>query len=185
MDDGVVVEPMVGNRVFDSLAVLDETTQLVWGPEGVNVEKMAEEGEPSTTQLLWGLHMNFDTQEVRLPEPKRIKAKYLLGETALQRGCREVPLRLLQELIGCAQYWTVACPALAPHLPTLYHLLKGNLQGKRGTGRLRFSTLTGWISIERCGTWPEKGRKPTLFRSWSSLRSLCWPVIAEPNGPAS
>ena len=77
---------MVGNRVFDSLAVLDETMQLVWGPEGVNVEKMAEEGEPSTTQLLWGLHMNFDTQEVRLPEPKRIKAKYLLGEAALQRG---------------------------------------------------------------------------------------------------
>ena len=134
MDDGVVVEPMVGNRVFDSLAVLDETMQLVWGPEGVNVEKMAEEGEPSTTQLLWGLHMNFDTQEVRLPEPKRIKAKYLLGETALQRGCREVPLRLLQELIGCAQYWTVACPALTPHLPTLYHLLKGNLQGKGGSG---------------------------------------------------
>ena len=112
MDDGVAVEPMVGNRVFDSLAVLDETMQLVWGPEGVNVEKMAEEGEPSTTQLLWGLHMNFDLQEVRLPEPKRIKAKYLLGESALQRGCREVPLRLLQELIGCAQYWTVACPAL-------------------------------------------------------------------------
>ena len=134
MDDGVVVEPMVGNRVFDSLAVLDETMQLVWGPEGVNVEKMAEEGEPSTTQLLWGLHMNFDTQEVRLPEPKRIKAKYLLGETALQRGCREVPLRLLQELIGCAQYWTVACPALTPHLPTLYHLLKGNLQGNKGSG---------------------------------------------------
>ncbi|CAE7249929.1 unnamed protein product, partial [Symbiodinium necroappetens] len=90
MDDGVVVEPMVGNRVFDFVAVLDETMQLAWGPEGVNVEKMAEEGEPSTTQLLWGLHMNLDTQEVRLPEPKRIKAKYLLGETALQRGCREV-----------------------------------------------------------------------------------------------
>ena len=131
MDDGVVVEPMVGNRVFD---VLDETMQLVWGPEGVNVEKMAEEGEPSPAQLLWGLHMNFDTQEVRLPEPKRIKAKYLLGETALQRGCREVPLRLLQGLLGCAQYWTVACPALTPHLPTLYHLLKGNLQGKGGSG---------------------------------------------------
>ncbi|CAE7278645.1 unnamed protein product [Symbiodinium microadriaticum] len=47
MDDGVVVEPMVGNRVFDSLGVLDETMQLVWGPEGVNVEKMAEANPPS------------------------------------------------------------------------------------------------------------------------------------------
>ncbi|CAE7264558.1 unnamed protein product, partial [Symbiodinium microadriaticum] len=70
MDDGVAVEPMVGNRVFDSLAVLDETMQLVWGPEGVNVEKMAEEGEPSTTQLLWGLHMNFDLQEVEASGPE-------------------------------------------------------------------------------------------------------------------
>eukprot|EP00439_Symbiodinium_sp_Y106_P045386 s4360_g5.t1 len=32
-----------------------------------------------------------------------MKAKYLLGEQALQRGCKEVPLRLLQEAIGCAQ----------------------------------------------------------------------------------
>ena len=53
MDDGVVVEPLVGTRVLDPLAVLDEAMQLVWGPQGVNVEKMAEEGEPSATQLLW------------------------------------------------------------------------------------------------------------------------------------
>ena len=32
-----------------------------------------------------------------------MKAKYLLGEQALQRGCKEVPLSLLQEAIGCAQ----------------------------------------------------------------------------------
>ena len=32
MDDGVVVEPLVGTRVFDSLAILDETMKLVWGP---------------------------------------------------------------------------------------------------------------------------------------------------------
>ncbi|CAE7230388.1 GLT8D1, partial [Symbiodinium necroappetens] len=43
----VVVEPMAGNREFDSLAVLDETMQLVWGPEEVNVEKMAEALPPA------------------------------------------------------------------------------------------------------------------------------------------
>ena len=41
--------------------------------------------------------MNFATHQVRLPEPKRLKAKYLLGEPALQRGCCDVPLGLLQE----------------------------------------------------------------------------------------
>ena len=93
MDDGVVV---VGARVYQSLDLLDETMKMVWVSEGLNVEKMAEEGEPSSTQLLWGLHMNFDTLTVTLP------------------------LSLLQEVIGCAQYWSVVCPALTPHLPSLY-----------------------------------------------------------------
>ena len=103
--------------------------RLVWGPEGVNVEKMAEEGHPSACQLLWGLYMNFDTLEVTLPEPKRIKAKYLLGEPSLHRGCASVPAKLLRELAGCAQYWAV-CPELRPHLATMYALLKGAPGGK-------------------------------------------------------
>ena len=57
MDDGVVLEPLVGNRLYHSLETLDETMRLTWGPEGVNVEKMAEEGHPSAQQLLWGLYM--------------------------------------------------------------------------------------------------------------------------------
>ena len=73
MERRLALEPLVGNRVWHSLQCLDETTRLVWGPEGVNVEKMAEEGHPSACQLLWGLYMNFDTLEVTLPEPKRIK----------------------------------------------------------------------------------------------------------------
>ena len=44
MDDGLVLEPLVGNRVYHSLACLDRTMVAVWGKEGVNVEKMAEEG---------------------------------------------------------------------------------------------------------------------------------------------
>ena len=69
MDDRVVLEPLVGNRVQHSLNCLDETMRLVWGPEGVNVEKMAEEGHPSSCQLLWGLHMNFDELQVSSPNP--------------------------------------------------------------------------------------------------------------------
>ena len=88
MDDGVVLEPLVGNRVYHSLKCLDHTMVSVWGPQGVNVEKMAEEGEPSRRQLLWGLHMDFETHLVSLPEPKRIKAKYLLSDAGLPRGRR-------------------------------------------------------------------------------------------------
>ena len=88
MDDGVVLEPLVGNRVYHSLACLDRTMVAVWGKEGVNVEKMAEEGEPAGTQLLCRLYMDFDQQVISLPEPKRMKPKYLLAEPALQRGNR-------------------------------------------------------------------------------------------------
>ena len=105
MDDGVVLEPLVGNRVYHALETLDETMRLNWGPEGVNVEKRAEEGHPSAQQLLWGLYMNFDTLEVTFSKPKRMRAKYLLAEPSLQRGCRSVQLKLLRELAGCAQYW--------------------------------------------------------------------------------
>ena len=131
MDDGVVLEPLVGNRVFHSLACLDRTMIAVWGPEGVNVEKMAEEGEPSGCQLLWGLYMDFDQKIISLPEPKRMKAKYLLAEPALSRGHKGIPLRLLQEVAGCAQYWWIVCPGLLPRLPALYHPMKG--QGGHGS----------------------------------------------------
>ena len=58
MDDGVVLEPLVGNRAFHSLQCLDHTTQC--GARKLNVEKMAEEGHPSAAQLLWGLHMDSE-----------------------------------------------------------------------------------------------------------------------------
>ena len=58
----------------------------VWGPGAINLDKLAEEGTPAKSQLLWGLHLDFEEQVVVLPEPKRIKAKYLLREPQLQRG---------------------------------------------------------------------------------------------------
>ena len=64
--------------------------------------------------------MDFDQLQVSLPELKRIKAKYLMAEATLQRGCRSVPLKLLRELAGSAQYWSVVCPELKPYLPILY-----------------------------------------------------------------
>jgi hypothetical protein len=69
MDDGVVVEPMVGNQVFRSLAAMDKAMEAVWGPGAINLEKLAEEGEPASSQLLWGLHLDFEEQTVVLPEP--------------------------------------------------------------------------------------------------------------------
>ena len=99
MDDGVVLEPMVGNRGFHSGRCLDETMQLVWRREGVNVEKMAEEGHPSACQLLWGLFLNFDTWRLR--------------SRSQNASRRNTSTKFLSKLAGCAQYWAVVCPG--PH----------------------------------------------------------------------
>lgn len=100
MDDGIVVEPMVGNRVQRSLAAMDRTMDLVWSPGAINQEKLAKEGVPAPSQFLWGLQMDFEEQTVTRPEPKRIKAKYLLRESELQRDCTKVRTKLVRELAG-------------------------------------------------------------------------------------
>ena len=156
MDDGVVLEPLVGNRVQHSLNCLDDTMRLVWGPEGVNVEKMAEEGHPSSCQLLWGLHMNFDELQVSLPEPKRMKAKYLLAEATLQRGCRTIPLKLLRELAGSAQ----ALPA-HPLLPDARSF------GVKGSGQIPAPMRILTVCGKSFGTlWTLSGS------NWSALLQL-------------
>ncbi|CAL1131402.1 unnamed protein product [Cladocopium goreaui] len=124
MDDGVVVEPLVGNRIQRSLSAMDAAMVSVWGPGAINLDKLAEEGTPAKSQLLWGLHLDFEEQVVVLPEPKRIKAKYLLREPQLQRGCQRVRTKLLRELAGTAQYWAVSAPEIAPYLPVFYRLLQ-------------------------------------------------------------
>jgi hypothetical protein len=53
-----------------------------------------------------------------------MKAKYLLREPQLQRGCQRVQTKLLRELAGSAQYWAVSAPELAPYLPVFYRLLQ-------------------------------------------------------------
>ena len=60
--------------------------------------------------------MDFVKNQVKLPEPKCAKATYLLAEPALQPGCREVPLKLAQELAGSANFWASAQCAIKPLL---------------------------------------------------------------------
>ena len=64
MDDGVVVEPLVGNRIQRSLSAMDAAMVSVWGPGAINLDKLAEEGTPAKSQLLWGLHLDFEEQVV-------------------------------------------------------------------------------------------------------------------------
>ena len=98
--------------------------KAVWGEEAVNQDKKDEEGEPEAAQLIWGITMDFDDLTSTLSDPKRVKAQYLLAEPTLSRGHYEVTMRLMRELAGNAQYWSVTSPELNPHLPVLYASLQ-------------------------------------------------------------
>ena len=93
MDDGVVLEPLVGLRPWLSMAALEEAMTQVWGAAAVNAAKRDAEGAFTYRQLLWGLWMDFLKFQVALPEPECLKAQYLLAEPALGSSAR-VLLRL-------------------------------------------------------------------------------------------
>ncbi|CAE8678476.1 unnamed protein product, partial [Polarella glacialis] len=130
MDDAAILEPDVGVRAHLSMEVMERAMIDVWGDLAINAEKKEEEGDLAETQLLWGSSWIFANFTVSLPDPKRIKAKYLLAEPSLRRGCRELKIKLVQELRGSAQYWTTAQPELHPELAVLDLMLN---QAERST----------------------------------------------------
>ena len=124
MDFSVLLEPLLGDRPWQSAQVIEEGMRRVWGPGAINAAKKEEEGKWSVMQLVWGLYMCFAGDgEVSLPEPKRIKGQCLLRLPELQPGFRKVPLRLAREVAGLAQHWCAANPALLHELDPIYRML--------------------------------------------------------------
>ena len=55
MDDGVIVEPLVGLRPWLSSQTMEAAMRRTWGPAAINKEKRDEEGTFRHEQLVWGL----------------------------------------------------------------------------------------------------------------------------------
>jgi len=151
MDDGVVVEAMVGVRPWLSLDQLDHSMMQVWGPDCVHEEKKLEEGTPESMQLLWGLEMDVNALWVGLPAPKCVKASYLLATPQLQSGRRDVPLKLCQELRGSGEFWSVAQPALKPELAVIDRMMSGAAYqtGRAGPTGTPEQCEAAWLDWDR------------------------------------
>ena len=119
MDDGVIIEPLLGVRPWQAVDALGHAIKKIWGDAALNLEKQVEEGTPSVEQIVWGLHMNLDAMTIRLPEPKALKMRYLLALPELQPGGRLVKLRTAQELRGLGQYAAITMPALRTELSVI------------------------------------------------------------------
>ena len=100
MDDSVLVEPDLGWRPFIAAELLEHVTRATLGPRAINEQKDKEEGNYSTSQIIWGLAYDTDN----LPAPKLTKAAHLLALPDFNRGNRCVKLSLVQELRGNQQF---------------------------------------------------------------------------------
>ena len=96
--------------MYHSLACLDRT----WRRYGVRrVSTWRKWPRKASQRALWGLYMDFDQQVISLPEPKRMKAKYLLTSPSAWQPA------------PCDFYWSTVCPEMVPRLPALYRPTRG------------------------------------------------------------
>ena len=154
MDDAVILEPAVGLRPWLSAGDLDTAIRRTWGADALNLDKLAEEGEFKTCQLVWGLYIDVAKQRVALPEQKCTKASHLLASAELGYGSRRIPLKLAQELRGSAQFWASAQPSIMPELPVIDRLHAGGgargLAAPRGTPAEVAAAWANWTGRWGC-----------------------------------
>ncbi len=71
MDDEILAEPKLSIRPWLSAQALEDSARRIlriFGPFVINEEKNQQEGNLSTEQLIWGLHMDTQAEQVRLPQ---------------------------------------------------------------------------------------------------------------------
>ena len=125
MDDQVLVEPDIGTRPFESARIGREGTARLLGPGALNLAKEAEEGAWETRKINWGVLYDTEAGTRSLPEAKLQKAYFLVNLREFDAGCERIPRKLVQQLRGNQQYWTLVLPCLAPMLGATDALLAG------------------------------------------------------------
>lgn len=89
-----------------SAEVFGHGVRQMLGQAAINVEKDKIEGEFRTTQTVWGLVMDTETEKVYLSEKRIQKGATLLAEKEFDFGERTLTLRQLQRFRGIMTGWT-------------------------------------------------------------------------------
>lgn len=116
VDDAILVEPVLGLRPWVSAHCYEQGVKLTLGPEAINAEKDALEGEFKEEQVIWGLTMNTRTEQASLPSRRIEKGAYLLAEPSFDEGQRSLTLRQLQQFRGITTGWAVVVKGLKHEL---------------------------------------------------------------------
>ena len=97
VDDCILVEPWVGLRPWVSAEVFEDGVRTMLGEQAVNAEKDLIEGSYRTSQTVWGVVMETDTEKAFLPERRIQKGAALMAEASFDYGCTDITLKELQQ----------------------------------------------------------------------------------------
>ena len=86
MDDPVVVETDLGERAWLACDAVDSAIREAFSGAAVNESKREAEGQPQSTQIIWGLTSGVVRELVGLPEREAMKMRCLPSEPELRLG---------------------------------------------------------------------------------------------------
>ena len=114
VDDCILVEPWVGLRPWVSAEVFEDGVIKMLGAQAVNKEKDEVEGVFRSTQTVWGIILETDTEKAILPERRVKKGAVLMSGAAFDYGNKSITLKEMQQFRGILTGWA----AIIPRRPT-------------------------------------------------------------------
>ena len=174
MDDTILVEPQLGARPWLSGQAFEEGVKLMMGPEAINEDKKAEEGEFSTKCKAWGIMLDTVEDTAAIPRSRLDKCRKLLAEPALASGNKDISLLDLQRVRGVGTAMAIVVPNLNIELKAVDPFL--------GPTRGRFAAPSvGEGQVE--AAWQDLWEALDAFRlllsredQWETSSSRAWGV---------
>lgn len=103
VDDGMFLEPKIGQRMDLSALAWECGTDLILGLGAISKRKLATEGTWEKQLILLGYHVGIEEATSSLPAPKIVGPINLIHSPEFNPGCRTLTLHAVQELRGRSQ----------------------------------------------------------------------------------
>ena len=164
-DDGGFDEPALGLRPWMCVKIWENGKQQSIGAKSPNREKKRVEGQYSTQALMWGIHVDTQSEVVALPPDKILKAQLLLSNPLFDAGITRLAINLIQKLRGKMEFWSSRCH----HIRTECNVVDRILSSKNGYSFHRGHSVQAKRAFAEF--WGSVGYLRSLFGSPGNLNA--------------
>ena len=172
VDDNILVEPWVGLRPWVSSETFEEGVKLMLGEKAINSEKDEVEGKFQSSQTVWGIVMNAETEQAILPERRILKGAQLLSSPKFDYGRKDLTLKELQQFRGIMTGWSAVVKGLTNELRAGDRFL-GGMDGK---AVIKLSHQENYNKEQVATAWEDVWDLFEVCR-WMSARSEVWAEV--------